>query len=86
MEIWKYELALGPDSVFDVKMPKGAQVLCVQNQGGDIFLWAKVDPEGERERRKFAIYGTGNPVPANGTYIGTVQQGPFEWHVFEEVD
>lgn len=84
MTIWKYELPLGPKSEFVIEMPKGAKVLCVQAQDGEIFLWVKLDPDHCTELRKFTIYGTGNDVPSGGVYIGTVQIDPFVWHVFEE--
>ena len=66
-------------------MPSGAQILCVKTQGLGVFLWAKVNPENETEMRSFFIMGTGNPMRHHGTtYIGTVQDGDFMWHVFEK--
>lgn len=81
--IWKYPIAL-QDAQF-IEMPKGAEILCVQMQDGNPCLWALVLP-GETERRKIEIYGTGHPVSElELAYIGTYQEGPYVWHVFEEL-
>lgn len=52
-----------------------------------VCLWAMSNTlESRKVRRMFRIYGTGRPIgedPANLDYIGTVQTGPFVWHVFE---
>lgn len=69
----------------NVAMPTGARILCCQNQHGDITLWAEVDADAKHEMRTFAVVGTGNPMPTNVglRYIGSVQQLPFMWHVYE---
>lgn len=52
-----------------------------------VCLWAMSNTDESRKvRRMFRIYGTGRPIkedPADLNYIGTVQVGPFVWHVFE---
>ena len=52
-----------------------------------VCLWAMSNTdESHKVRRMFRIYGTGRPIdedPANLNYIGTIQTGPFVWHVFE---
>lgn len=82
--IWKYELE--PADRQQVLMPKGAAILCVQKQSGGLCLWAMVDSQEKTEPREIALFGTGNPIdvhPERLKYIGTAQQGPFVWHVFE---
>jgi len=54
-----------------------------------VCLWAmsRTD-EAKKVRRMFRIYGTGKPFkdPLDELdYIGTVQTGPFVWHIFEKV-
>ena len=80
--IWKYPLE--PGAV--VQMPAGAEVLCVQEQGGRACLWALVAPCARVESRTFAIYGTGHPLSDRlGDYVGTFQLdgGGLVFHVFE---
>lgn len=81
-----------------VDLPKGAQVLSVQEQRGKgICMWVLVEvPEfGDDlsdivyERRRFRVFGTGQPLPSVGElkFIDTVQLsgGALVFHVFEEV-
>lgn len=80
--IWKYSL----DGIMsEIQMPLDAQVLTVQTQNGQgHFLWALVNPMNDLETRKFTIVGTGNPFDSADTkYIGTFQDVPFVWHLFE---
>jgi hypothetical protein len=80
--IWKWNLLVTDLQVIDV--PVGTKFLTAQNQGGHLTLWGTVNQTNDLEPRTIAIYGTGNPVPDDpGTYIATVQQGPFVWHAFE---
>ena len=55
-----------------------------------VCLWAMSNTDESRKvRRFFRIYGTGRPIeedPADLDYIGTVQTGPFVWHVFERTE
>lgn len=83
--IWKFPLAVS--SIYQVTMPKGAEILTVQRQASQACIWAIVDPEAEKERRVFEIYGTGNPIDVEcpRKYIGTFQSPPFVWHVFERI-
>lgn len=80
--IWKYPVK---GTHFALAMPEGARVLSVQIQHGEPVLWALVDPEGIRRERRFAIVGTGHDFDATAlNYVGTFQEGPFVWHLFEE--
>ena len=67
-------------------MPQGAEILCLQIQNDNVCLWAKCDVEAPKETRLIVIIGTGHPVDDHRdeyAYIGTVQAGPFVWHVFD---
>lgn len=85
MRIWK--VTLRAEDIQNFAMPRGAKPLTVQVQGGEPQLWFQVDEkEPMIERRTFATYGTGNPIPNEpGNYIGTyqVQQGLLVFHVYE---
>ena len=83
-QIWKYKV----ENI--IEMPKGAEILSVQIQNGQMFnacIWVKVNPENELEKRKFVVIGTGHSFDdTNMKYIGTYQDGPFVWHLFEDVN
>jgi hypothetical protein len=80
--IWKFELPLTDGG--DILMPDGAVLLSVQMQSGVPVLWAIVDPTGEPKARRFCFIGTGhNFNDVNLIFVGTVQQTPFVWHLFE---
>ncbi|KKK62381.1 hypothetical protein LCGC14_3004920 [marine sediment metagenome] len=84
-EIWKYTLPLTDYPV--VSMQKGARVLSVGVQHGEVQVWALVDPEAPTELRRFRVAGTGHPLEdeiASMRFIGTVQMGAFVWHIFED--
>lgn len=80
--IYKYPLTLDGFSE-EIEMPLGARILTLQTQGDIPTLWAIVDPRELMETRLFGAIGTGHPVPANGSYVGTWQDGPYVWHLFE---
>ena len=80
--IYKYKL----DSFgHKIKVPKGAKILSVGVQSGDIFIWALVDRYAEPIYRKIMIYGTGHNADTaiNEKFIGTVFIGPLVFHIFD---
>ena len=81
--IYKYPIKV--TDLQTVQMPDLAQILCVQKQDGIICLWARCFSENELKPRSISVAGTGNPIDGNyfHKYIGTVQDDPFIWHVFE---
>lgn len=81
-KIFKYKLALTAHQI--LQMPADAEVLSFQLQDKDLCAWALVDPEAYQVPRGFVIVGTGHEVPKRLLkFIGTAQQGPFVWHLFE---
>lgn len=83
--IWKYPLDIKDEQVVD--LPINAQLLSVQEQNGQIVLWAIVEPNRVTEEIKVRIYGTGHPLAVQDdlfSYLGTVQTsgGSLVWHVF----
>lgn len=81
--IWKYDLNI--NGLTTLRMPDGAKPLTVQMQGIVPCLWAMVDPDYEATERVFDFVGTGHAIPETleTDYIGTIQQGPFVWHLLE---
>lgn len=88
--IWKYELETTDEQ--SIEMPEGAQILALQVQNGQPCLWAQGDPEKQRQRRHFRIYGTGHSIISIENkrleYVGTYQSlgGAFVGHVYELKD
>lgn len=78
--IWKFEMRA---PVCQIDMPAGAQVVRVGRQGAAICLWAIVESDNAPQKRLFATVGTGRPIPHEGHYLGTWDDGPFVWHLFE---
>jgi hypothetical protein len=70
---------------FRLPLPIDAQILTVQMQHGDPYIWAKVDPDAAKEMRNFRLYGTGHPMDQDGQYVGTFQakDGQLVFHLFE---
>ena len=86
--IYKYNLSFPIDTIQEVEMPYGAQIISAKNQKEQICIWAIIDEEEERhEYRKFEICGTGTPIESKKEmkFIDTVlmSQGTFVFHVFE---
>jgi hypothetical protein len=70
-----------------IGMRVGATIRAVGvQQPGEICLWAEVpyDVGGEKlEPRYFDVIPTGGDLPDPGTYVGTVFDGPYVWHIYE---
>lgn len=70
--IFKYPLVLTDKQ--RVSMPAGATPLTAQMQGGQITMWAVVDPEVPDHEYVVVMIGTGHEGPdPKCLYIGTVQ-------------
>ncbi len=84
--IYKYFLEITDRQT--LTLPQYAQILTVQVQAGNPYLWALVDPNAPKAEYHFAIFGTGYPVSPDLAlaYIATFQQyeGKLVFHVFEE--
>lgn len=86
--IYKYVLEV--TNTQELALPGGAQILHVDFQGKELCLWAQVDPGEIPSNRTFKVYGTGHLLRIDSPdrkliHLGTVQQSPFVWHVFEQV-
>lgn len=81
-EIWKYRVEAGVPT----RMKKGAAILSAGQQGrGNVVVWAEVEPEAETVDRLIDIWSTGNDILPHdpGEFIGTVQDSPFVWHLYD---
>ncbi len=86
MKIYKYLLSRRFSDINEISMPKGAQILSIQFQRGEITMWTLVNDTCEHnEIRTFESYGTGEDIkdPHELLYISTIQEGHFVWHIFE---
>jgi hypothetical protein len=84
--IYKYDFRI--TDRFEIKMPSGANIIHVKLQRGNPYLWAMVDTNRDLVSRFFAIFETGKPMEDNlksYQHLGSFQQWPFVWHLFEIV-
>ena len=83
--VWKFPVPL--DDSFDIEMPAGSEILCVQTQRGEPCIWAEVSTEAERKPRSFRLFGTGHSqdIDAWVEYVGTfqVKEGDLVFHIYE---
>jgi len=82
-QIYKYIVPVRSGNQ-ECQMPVGAKIVHVGMQGRKrIGIWCEVDTcEKCQCSRLFQVYGTGQDI-GSGTYLGTVIDIPFVWHVYE---
>lgn len=82
--VWDFVLQ---QEVNEVAMPRGAQVLAIAGDRGQIVLFAAVCPDNVYEMRTFAVVSSGQDLPDNRdrTYLGSVVGvgGHLSEHVLE---
>jgi hypothetical protein len=80
-QIWKFPIVLKDRNW--LTMPRGARFITAQIQDHNMCVWAHVQPEAQSEPVRVDVVGTGHDYDADGmSYLATMQQGPFVWHVF----
>jgi hypothetical protein len=90
--VWKFPLDPAYASPYEVRMPKGADMLTAAMQGDTLCVWAMVDPQAETVTRRFWVIGTGMSIGTgpfeqpNMRYVGTALENFLVWHVFVEVE
>lgn len=88
MKIYKYPLLIIGE-VQEVIMPDGANILSIKTQYNRPVIWALVDPDVEKVKRRFRVFPTGARIksPETMKYMATVQSmvgmEEFVYHVFE---
>lgn len=84
--IHKYVLKITDSQ--EIVVPEGTAFSHVGVQKDSLCLWAEVrDTDAQPMKRIIRIFGTGNPVDVDFMdmfHLGTVQMGPFVWHVYEQ--
>lgn len=88
--IYKYSVALDrdddDDDDFTIELPSGAQLLTVQTQDTEPYVWAFVNPNAPKVQRKFKLVLTGQSIEATAdlSYVGTFQlsAGSLVYHLF----
>lgn len=70
-----------------ILLPEGAQVLSVEEQYGEIVLYALVDPGAPTNLVPFRLFGTGHSIAediSEHTFVGTVKlmSGTLMFHIF----
>lgn len=81
--IFKYPVSMLDD--WWIHMHEGAEILCVQMQYQEPFIWAIVDDSKPFEDRRFHVRTTGEMFTGTeGDYVGTFQNGPLVFHLFEK--
>lgn len=80
--IWKFPLIL-TNSPQSIEMPSGAAIIRFGIQGSIPSIWAVVNPDKPLESRVFHIRGTGHCIESGLHYIGSCEDDPFVWHIFE---
>lgn len=89
MKIFKYPLQVAPINL--LQLPKESKIIHVAIQmPAGICLWCEVprpDDIHDVEERKIVVYGTGHEIPDSlkVEHLGTVMDGPYVWHVYEEI-
>ena len=81
----KYKISDDDFMQTDVLMRKGAVIRAVAMQGSVLCAWAETPMQADSltVKRTFCVVPTGGDIPDPGTYLGTVFEGPFVWHIYE---
>ena len=80
--VYKYQIER--EDITNTEIPKDAVIIHAAMQGGELCIWAIVDPKASLASRKFIAIGTGQILPDHQlTHITTVHDRPYVWHVFE---
>lgn len=67
----------------ETKLPKNSLILSANVQDGTFYVWARIDTEEEEtEIFRFYVYGTGWETEGNQSFLNSVFDDGFVWHVF----
>lgn len=85
--IFKYQMPVLEQ--FTIKLPAGAEIIRMQDQGGMFWLWAVVDTSAPLEERRFRAFKTGAEIPPGLSlrYVGfcaVFVQMELGLYIFEE--
>lgn len=72
------------DGSLIVDLPASAKVVRVAVQGGLLCAWFELDPAAKKDtHRVFRVVGTGHPIDDEEIHVGSCEDGPFIWHLYE---
>jgi hypothetical protein len=74
---------IGGGDIVELQMPAHAVIRRFALQNHVPTLWVEIDDKTDLMPRRFQIFGTDHPLPAHAAYVGTYEQGPFVWHVYQ---
>lgn len=80
--IYKYPIIVGE---FDIETSNcfGSPVL-VELQAGKPCMWLQEPkPNKDMYLRRFKVFGTGQDIPDNMTWVASWQDPPYIWHLHE---
>ena len=86
--VFKYSFDV--NDYFTIEMPEDAKIISIQMQKSMPQLWALVDSDKPKKKRKFRLAGTGHQIKENINdlqFIDTFQvHGALVFHVFEIIE
>lgn len=83
--VWKW--AIPTKTEFVISMPINAKFLHLTDHPQLAMWWEIPDTGAPKESHTFKVFGTGWEMPDTPmVYLGTVFQGPFVFHVYDEVE
>lgn len=80
--IWKYEIPVDDQ---DHQIPFWPiHVAAKSDDHAVVVVWCEVElADGEQPATEaHRVFGTGHPLPDGASHRGTVQSGPFVWHLY----
>ncbi len=83
--VYKYQFQADGEPVVH-NMPMGATFLFADKQHDGIFGWFEVDTDAKTDLRHFLIVGTGHNIPDRHDWRGSMQDGPYVWHLYEAIN
>jgi hypothetical protein len=84
LKVYKYQLTGQDNNHLSADVPAGANIIHADMQNSIPCIWAVVDPTARLETLYFTFTGTGFDVPPDSIHVGTMFQGPYVWHLFQE--
>lgn len=66
-----------------LSLPDGWWVVRVALQNGLPFVWIEREREGEEHPVSLEVFATGQDIPECARWLGTWEDGPFIWHLYE---
>lgn len=79
--VLNYELSAAETTL---DLTRDAQPVKVGEQNGRLMMWVLMGCNEPRTQRTFVIKTTGEEVQDGLSYVDTIFDGSFVWHVFEK--